>query len=257
MNGEVVTAEFVEWETKTDDGPVTRVALKLGIKTEDGDTKPDNFWAVGSTKEWQVLDGGKGVGPIVGEQALNKNSNLSFMLQEAAKCGAPIAEWATAPDISVLVGYDFYWQRLPAPVREGLNRNLAPGRENVILAPTKMNSKPTTSATGKKPAAKPAAAAAAKPAAAAAKVAPSAPTAEAVVPDAEIVEGLKDLLNTLLAASNGSANTKTLNGPLVAWMNERNYPSTKVVPILRNADQLAEMGFTREGDTISVAAGPF
>jgi len=120
--------------------PVPAIYAKL-VDREDNEF--EQYWSMGSAKDWVPSADGKTLVASGTAEALNAGSNGMIMITSLVNAGFP--EDKLGDDISVLTGLDAHWSRVAAPKRTGIAQTArADGKtyEQTILCVDKINKLP-------------------------------------------------------------------------------------------------------------------
>lgn len=141
-----VSFEMFDYQGKSQPAP----ALKVTMTMEDGETA-EQYWSVGSSKDWIPSKDGKQLVAVGSATGLRKSSNAAILLLSLVNAGFPGEKIGN--DASVFEGMVAHHVRVPAPKREGLGGpprtdNQGRVREATILTVSEVKKLPWEAATG-------------------------------------------------------------------------------------------------------------
>ena len=151
----IKSAKFEQWDYN---GKVdyTIPALRLELVVDGEDEPHEQYYSMGSQKQFSASKDGKTLQAIGTAQTLNAGSNGMIFLGSLVNAGFP--EDQMEDDITVLNGTVAHFIRQPAPKRGSINNKKEGDRESTILVVDAIISlpgeKPKKGAGGKSPAAK-------------------------------------------------------------------------------------------------------
>lgn len=123
---EVMEATFVLWDYNgklRDSSP----AIKFNLKNEETGEDHEQYWSVGSARDWVPNEDGSALVSVGGAQALRTNSNGVLLMESIVNSGFP--EDKIESDISLFKGMVAHFTRVAAPKRTGLTSDVDSGEK--------------------------------------------------------------------------------------------------------------------------------
>lgn len=122
-------AKFIMWDYNGKI-PQATPALCLSMLAEE-DEKIEQYYSMGSSKDWMPSDNGKQLLSVGQATAIRKTSNGGIFLTSLVDAGFPVEK--LGDDITVLEGLQAHMIRVPAPKRGGLKQDERKYEQTILV----------------------------------------------------------------------------------------------------------------------------